>query len=63
MARLLGVEIPNEKRIDQRTAEGVIPYAYRRTSLQVARLRYDAGTLTCDRDEAFDFHLAGGPEG
>ena len=62
-AYLLYFTHPNEKRIDERTAEGVIPYAYRRTSLQVARLRYDAGTLTCDRDEAFDFHLAGGPEG
>lgn len=48
---------PHEKSIDARTAEGLIPYAYRRTSLQVARLHVVDGVLTCDRDEAYEFVL------
>jgi hypothetical protein len=35
----------------------VVPYAYRRTSLQVAQLKVNAGRLTCDRDEPFEFIL------
>ena len=35
----------------------VVSYAYRRTSLQVAQLKVNAGGLTCDRDEPFEFIL------
>jgi hypothetical protein len=39
---------------------GVEPYATRRTSLQVAMLELDGGTLICDRDKPFDFVLKPG---
>jgi hypothetical protein len=48
---------PNEKSINERTPEGLIPYTYRRTSLQVARLHIKDGVLTCDRDAEYDFAL------
>jgi hypothetical protein len=34
--------------------DGIIPYALRRTSLQVARLTTDGRTLSCDRDAPVD---------
>jgi len=40
--------------------EDMVPYARRRTSLQVARLVVRGGQLTCDRDETFDFALIKG---
>ena len=46
-----GVRVPE-------AVSGVIPYALRRTSVQVARLEVRGETLTCDRDRPFDFHLA-----
>lgn len=35
----------------------VIPYAKRRSSLQVAKLEYDGGKLVCDRNAPFHFEL------
>lgn len=36
---------------------GVLPYALRRSSIQVAPLEYRDSTLVCERDSAFDFYL------
>lgn len=36
---------------------GVLPYALRRSSIQVAPLEYRDGTLVCERDRDFDFYL------
>lgn len=38
-------------------APGVMPYKLRRTSIQCAELRFEEGTLTCDRSGDFDFFL------
>ncbi|HOP80175.1 MAG TPA: glycosyl hydrolase, partial [Armatimonadota bacterium] len=35
----------------------VIPYAKRRSSLQVAKLEYDGRKLVCDRNAPFHFEL------
>jgi sucrose-6-phosphate hydrolase SacC (GH32 family) len=37
-------------------ANGIIPFKYRRSSIQVARLDYQEGTLVCNREQ-FDFWL------
>lgn len=37
--------------------DGVVPYEYRRSSIQVAPLRLENGTLVCDRNNEFDFYL------
>lgn len=42
---------------EQKRADGVLPYELRRSSIQVAPLVIKDGTLVCDRDTAFDFHL------
>jgi hypothetical protein len=36
---------------------GIVPYQYRRSSIQVARLTVENGQLICNRDEAFILHL------
>ena len=36
---------------------GVIPYKYRRSSIQVAPLIMDGNTIKCDRENDFDFYL------
>ena len=37
---------------------GVLPYIYRRSSIQVAELKVNgAGVMICDRDTPFDFYL------
>lgn len=36
---------------------GVIPYKFRRSSIQVAPLISSSGTLVCDRNTEFDFYL------
>lgn len=36
---------------------GVIPYKYRRSSIQTAPLVFKSGTLFCDRETEFDFYL------
>jgi hypothetical protein len=36
---------------------GVLPYAQRRSSIQVAELKFADGKLTCNREEDFDFFL------
>lgn len=36
---------------------GVLPYAQRRSSIQVAELKFVDGKLTCNREEDFDFFL------
>lgn len=41
----------------QMREDGVIPYEYRRSSIQVAPLTIENGTLTSNRDEPFDFYL------
>lgn len=38
-------------------ANGVYPYDHRRSLIQVADLREENGTLTCDRNAPFDFYL------
>lgn len=37
--------------------DGIQPYSIRRSSIQVAELKFENGTLTCDRDAPFDFYL------
>ena len=44
-------------------APNVWPYAWRRTSLQVAELSYVDGRIACDRDKPFDFGLEDGQLG
>ncbi|KAA6328372.1 hypothetical protein EZS27_022722 [termite gut metagenome] len=41
----------------QNRTDGVLPYALRRSSIQVAPLRVENGILVCNRDEDFDFYL------
>lgn len=41
-------------------ANGIIPFELRRSSIQVAELIVEGGTLVCDRDKAFDFELKPG---
>jgi len=41
---------------------GVLPYALRRSSAQVAELRFEEGTLIARRDEPFDFVLSAPPD-
>lgn len=44
-------------------AEGTpLPLEYKRTSLQIGRLRREGDTLVCNRDEAFDLVLPSGAE-
>ena len=38
-------------------SEGVYPYSIRRSSIQVAELVLKDGTLTCDRDQPFDYFM------
>lgn len=42
---------------EPRDEHDVLPYPLRRSSVQVAELKIRDGTLTCDRDKPFDFHL------
>lgn len=45
---------------DKLDAAGVLPYIYRRSSIQVAELKVDRkGMMTCDRNAPFDFYLPG----
>jgi len=37
--------------------DGVLPYTFRRSSIQVGELELVDGTLVCDRDKEFDFYL------
>lgn len=37
--------------------DGVLPYALRRSSIQVAELKFSNNTLTCNQDEPFDFFM------
>lgn len=39
---------------ERTTDSSVDTYAQRRTSIQVARIRVQSGTLVCDRDEVLD---------
>lgn len=39
------------------TEAGVLPYNYRRSSIQVAEIEIKEGILSCDRDASFDFFL------
>ena len=39
-------------------ANGMYPYQERRSSIEVAQLLYQDGTLKCVRNEDFDFHLS-----
>jgi hypothetical protein len=48
---------PDRKAAETYTFEEVHPYSDKRTSLQVARLEFSEGVLTCDRDKPFDFTL------
>jgi hypothetical protein len=48
--RINGVPVTNGE-------NGNLPYALRRSSIQVAPLRIENGTLVCDRDTPFDFYL------
>lgn len=44
--------------VDAPTDEnGVIPYKFRRSSIQVALLDFQSGTLACNRDSVFNFYL------
>ncbi len=38
-------------------AAGVLPHLYKYSVIQVAELKFEDGTLTCDRDTPFDFYL------
>lgn len=51
---------PGENLENKAIIPNVMPYSYRRTSLQVAQLTVEDGHLRCDRDAAFDFVLAAG---
>ncbi|MCS7219745.1 MAG: glycosyl hydrolase [Anaerolineae bacterium] len=48
---------PQENETVKRTVSQVIPYAHRRTSLQVAKLNFDGVKLTCDRNMPFRLEL------
>ena len=52
---------PGRKKHTEAPADenGVIPYALRRSSIQVAELKMSNGTLVCDPGEDFDFRLPG----
>lgn len=54
---------PDWDRAIQYDTHAVHPYPVKRTSLQVAALDLLGETLTCDRDQAFDFTLLPGPAG
>ncbi|TDG35363.1 glycosyl hydrolase [Pedobacter changchengzhani] len=45
----------NEK--DKLDEDGILPYHYRRSSIQVAEIKIENGILTCDRDAPFNFYL------
>lgn len=38
-------------------AAGVLPHLFKYSVIQVAELKFENGTLTCDRDAPFDFYL------
>ncbi|SFF01185.1 Glycosyl hydrolases family 43 [Chitinophaga sp. CF118] len=42
---------------DKVNEDGIVPYSRRRSSIQVAELKFENGTLVCDRDAPFDFWL------
>ncbi|HKG07400.1 MAG TPA: hypothetical protein VKB19_13110 [Pedobacter sp.] len=50
---------PERERHEKADADqhGIIPFALRRSSIQGAELVYKDGTLTCNRDEPFDFWM------
>jgi hypothetical protein len=52
--RIPGVPVPASP------AQGIEPYATRRTSIQVARLDTTGERLICDRNAVFPFHLKPG---
>ena len=43
---------------DKLNEAGVLPYIYRRSSIQVAEIKMTDGVFSCDRDAPFDFYLS-----
>ena len=42
---------------DKVNEDGIVPYSRRRSSIQAAELKFENGTLVCNRDLPFDFWL------